>query len=146
MGLPEEVQTWVHKYYYYLWTHRKGSIIAGLLDDLPFALHSEISAACYKPLMKKVRFVLMCTLVCSAMYDPYSTKIKSKAWTVETMSIQCFVFSFRQPCFMIPEMASKELCHLNSTPTHTVLDKFWQSLEKSIKMHTTLNMEWYRYI
>uniref|UniRef100_A0A674CGT8 Cyclic nucleotide-gated potassium channel n=1 Tax=Salmo trutta TaxID=8032 RepID=A0A674CGT8_SALTR len=53
MGLPEEVQTWVHKYYYYLWTHRKGSIIAGLLDDLPFALHSEISSACYKPLMKK---------------------------------------------------------------------------------------------
>ncbi|XP_021473202.2 uncharacterized protein LOC110533386 isoform X2 [Oncorhynchus mykiss] len=53
MGLPEEVQTWVHKYYYYLWTHRKGSVIAGLLDDLPFALHSEISSACYKPLMKK---------------------------------------------------------------------------------------------
>nr|XP_029527489.1 uncharacterized protein LOC115136139 isoform X1 [Oncorhynchus nerka] len=53
MGLPEEVQTWVHKYYYYLWTHRKGSIISGLLDDLPFVLHSEISSACYKPLMKK---------------------------------------------------------------------------------------------
>jgi hypothetical protein len=79
MGLPEEVQTWVHKYYYYLWTHRKGSIIAGLLDDLPFALHSEISSACYKPLMKKVRFVLMCSLIWSAMYDPYSTQIKSKA-------------------------------------------------------------------
>ncbi|XP_045080549.1 LOW QUALITY PROTEIN: uncharacterized protein LOC123481251, partial [Coregonus clupeaformis] len=53
MELPEEVQTWVHKYYYDLWTHRKGSIIAGLLDDLPFPLHSEISSACYKPLMKK---------------------------------------------------------------------------------------------
>ncbi|MGH0161850.1 UNVERIFIED_CONTAM: hypothetical protein FKN15_041972 [Acipenser sinensis] len=53
IGLPPEVQTWVEKYYVYLWKHRKGTIIAGLLDDLPFSIHSEISLACNQILLKK---------------------------------------------------------------------------------------------
>ncbi|XP_051533343.1 uncharacterized protein LOC127428788 [Myxocyprinus asiaticus] len=55
MGLPEEIQTWVHTYYYYLWTHQKGRVITGLMDDLPFVLHSDISSCCYKPLLKKAK-------------------------------------------------------------------------------------------
>lgn len=57
MGLPQELQTWVHKYYYYLWIHRKGNAIAGLWDDLPYTLRSEIATACYKPMLKKVSAV-----------------------------------------------------------------------------------------
>ncbi|XP_041079789.1 uncharacterized protein LOC121297506 [Polyodon spathula] len=53
IDLPPEVQTWVEKYYVYLWKHRKGTIIAGLLDDLPFSIHSEISLACNQMLLKK---------------------------------------------------------------------------------------------
>ncbi|XP_076130467.1 cyclic nucleotide-gated cation channel alpha-3-like [Alosa pseudoharengus] len=53
VGLPEEVQTWVYKYYYYLWIHRKGNTIAGLWDDLPYTLRSEIATACHKPVLKK---------------------------------------------------------------------------------------------
>uniref|UniRef100_W5MTF2 Cyclic nucleotide-gated potassium channel n=1 Tax=Lepisosteus oculatus TaxID=7918 RepID=W5MTF2_LEPOC len=53
IGLPDEIQAWVYKYYIYLWKHRKGSIVSGLLDDLPFTLRSEIASACYQPLMKK---------------------------------------------------------------------------------------------
>uniref|UniRef100_A0A4W4EST5 Cyclic nucleotide-binding domain-containing protein n=1 Tax=Electrophorus electricus TaxID=8005 RepID=A0A4W4EST5_ELEEL len=53
MGLPEDIQTWVQKYYDYLWIYRKGSNVAGLFDDLPFALHSDVSSVCYTPLVKK---------------------------------------------------------------------------------------------
>ncbi|XP_016407769.1 potassium channel KAT3-like [Sinocyclocheilus rhinocerous] len=45
MELPEEIQEWVHKHYYNLWFHQKGRNIAGLMDDLPFILHSDVLAA-----------------------------------------------------------------------------------------------------
>lgn len=54
MELPQEIQTWVYRYYYYLWIHHKGNAFDDLFDDLPYALHSEISTARYKPLLKKV--------------------------------------------------------------------------------------------
>ncbi|KAA0712111.1 hypothetical protein E1301_Tti022045 [Triplophysa tibetana] len=54
MGLPEDIQTWVHAYYYGLWTHQKGRVIAGLMDDLPFVLHSDVLSCYYKPLIEKI--------------------------------------------------------------------------------------------
>ncbi|CAL8363568.1 unnamed protein product [Lota lota] len=53
MGLPEEVQTLVEIYYDYLWTHRNGTTLAGLWNELPFPLLTEISSASYKALMEK---------------------------------------------------------------------------------------------
>ncbi|KAI7795656.1 hypothetical protein IRJ41_002465 [Triplophysa rosa] len=55
MGLPEDIQTWVHAYYYGLWTHQKGRVIAGLMDDLPFVLHSDVLSCYYKPLIEKAK-------------------------------------------------------------------------------------------
>ncbi|ROJ62455.1 Cyclic nucleotide-gated cation channel subunit A, partial [Anabarilius grahami] len=55
MELPEEIQLWVHDYYYYLWYHHKGRVIQGLLDDLPFVLLSDVSSCCHKPLFKKAK-------------------------------------------------------------------------------------------
>ncbi|XP_072518578.1 cyclic nucleotide-gated cation channel alpha-3-like [Salminus brasiliensis] len=57
MELPEEVQTWVQKYYHYLWIYQKGRNVEGLFDDLPFALHSNVSSARYNTLMKKCKLI-----------------------------------------------------------------------------------------
>ncbi|XP_048022697.1 uncharacterized protein LOC125253005 isoform X2 [Megalobrama amblycephala] len=55
MELPEEIQLWVHDYYYHLWYHHKGRVIQGLLDGLPFVLHSDVSSCCHKSLFKKAK-------------------------------------------------------------------------------------------
>ncbi|KAK7130607.1 hypothetical protein R3I94_015923 [Phoxinus phoxinus] len=55
MELPEEIQTWVHDYYYYLWYHHRGRVIQGLLDDLPFVLRSDVSSWSHKSLIKKAK-------------------------------------------------------------------------------------------
>ncbi|XP_067280826.1 cyclic nucleotide-gated cation channel alpha-3-like isoform X2 [Pseudorasbora parva] len=55
MELPEEIQMWVHDYYYYLWYHHKGRVIQGLLDDLPFVLHSDVSSYCHKSLINNAK-------------------------------------------------------------------------------------------
>uniref|UniRef100_H3BE11 Cyclic nucleotide-binding domain-containing protein n=1 Tax=Latimeria chalumnae TaxID=7897 RepID=H3BE11_LATCH len=52
--LPDNIQNWVMNYYAYLWKHRKGSIIKGLLDDLPFSMYSDITVACNRNMLKKV--------------------------------------------------------------------------------------------
>nr|XP_014341812.1 PREDICTED: cyclic nucleotide-gated cation channel subunit A-like [Latimeria chalumnae] len=51
--LPDNIQNWVMNYYAYLWKHRKGSIIKGLLDDLPFSMYSDITVACNRNMLKK---------------------------------------------------------------------------------------------
>lgn len=58
MGLPEEIQEWVHKHYYNLWFHQKGRNIAGLMDDLPFVLHSDLSSCCYKSVIENVSHLM----------------------------------------------------------------------------------------
>uniref|UniRef100_A0A673L3B5 Cyclic nucleotide-gated potassium channel n=1 Tax=Sinocyclocheilus rhinocerous TaxID=307959 RepID=A0A673L3B5_9TELE len=55
MELPEEIQEWVHKHYYNLWFHQKGRNIAGLMDDLPFILHSDVSSCCYKSVIENAK-------------------------------------------------------------------------------------------
>ncbi|XP_063059056.1 uncharacterized protein LOC134452536 isoform X2 [Engraulis encrasicolus] len=54
MGLPQEVQTWTYKYYYYLWLYRKGNAAVGLwARDLPYTLHSAVSTETHIPMFKK---------------------------------------------------------------------------------------------
>ncbi|XP_050966558.1 uncharacterized protein LOC127165725 [Labeo rohita] len=55
MGLSEEIQERVHKHYYNLWFHQKGRNIAGLMDDLPFVLHSDVASCCYKTVIESAK-------------------------------------------------------------------------------------------
>ncbi|XP_043094879.1 uncharacterized protein LOC122345115 [Puntigrus tetrazona] len=55
MGLPEEIQKRVHKHYYNLWFHQRGRNIAGLMDDLPFVLQSDVSSCCYKSVIENAK-------------------------------------------------------------------------------------------
>ncbi|XP_051790258.1 uncharacterized protein LOC127529714 [Erpetoichthys calabaricus] len=53
IGVADDIKSWISKYYSYMWHHRKGAVISGLLDDLPFTLHAEISVTAAKVLLKK---------------------------------------------------------------------------------------------
>ncbi|KAG2455548.1 CNGA1 protein, partial [Polypterus senegalus] len=53
IGVAEDIRSWISKFYSYMWHHRKGAVISGLLDDLPFTLHAEISVTAAKVLLKK---------------------------------------------------------------------------------------------
>ncbi len=40
------------------WFHQKGRNIAGLMDDLPFVLHSDLSSCCYKSVIENVSHLM----------------------------------------------------------------------------------------
>ncbi|XP_073695562.1 cyclic nucleotide-gated cation channel alpha-3-like [Garra rufa] len=55
MGLTEEIQEWVHQHYHNLWFHQRGRDIAGLMDDLPFVLLSDVESCCYKTVIESAK-------------------------------------------------------------------------------------------
>ena len=54
MRLPVDVQTRLEIHYADVWTHHNGTTQAGLWNDLPLPLRTEISSAADKMLIKKV--------------------------------------------------------------------------------------------